>query len=168
MVYHILFIFAVFIVQSFIFPYISGLAAMPVLLPLASVGIAMNEGGVSGGIAGLFAGAMCDISFNQPIAVFAVVLTAIGLLVGLMFDTVAAKGFPAYVISCAVALVVVAFVQMFTLLFFEGVPAPLLITAAGQQTLISLIFTVPMYFLQRRSDKRNRDRYVRAEIKNSK
>jgi cell shape-determining protein MreD len=153
--YHALFLLAVYILQALLFPFISRLAAIPVLLPLAAAGIAMFEGGARGGVAGLAAGILCDLSFNQPIAVFAVILTALGLIVGVLFDTVIARGFPAYLLCGVLVLLTVSFAQMFTLLFFERVPAPELVRTALQQTLVSVPFTLPFYFVCRALGRRS-------------
>jgi cell shape-determining protein MreD len=147
--YHALFLLAVYILQALLFPFITRLTVIPVLLPLAAAGIAVFEGGARGGVAGFAAGILCDLSFNQPIAVFAVVLTALGILIGVLFDTVVARGFPAYLLCGVLALFAVSFTQMFALLFFERVPAPELIRTALRQTLVSALFTPPFYFICR-------------------
>ena len=66
---HIVFIIAVYILQSMVFTYVPISGTVPVLLPIAVAGIATFEGSSRGGGYGLLAGALCDISFNQPVLV---------------------------------------------------------------------------------------------------
>ena len=151
---HALLLMTVYIFQGMVFPYLRLYGLVPILLPVAATGVAVYEGRVAGGVTGLFAGILCDVSFIEPTAVFTVLLTITGLIVGTLSDTVMARGFAAFFISSAVVLAVVAFVQMFPLLFFEGAPpSPLMITALGQ-TVYSLLFTLPLSLFVRALGKR--------------
>jgi len=143
-----------FIFQGMIFPYlrISGLS--PLLLPLVSTGIAVHEGRVSGGIAGIFAGIFCDLSLNEPVGLFTVLLTFTGLLVGTLADCVIRRGFITYFLLCAAVLVISAFVQMFPLLYFGGVAVSGLMPTALWQTVYSLIFAFPIWFFIKAIGKR--------------
>jgi len=153
---HSLFIVSVYIVQGVIFPHIRVAGFVPLLLPTASVGIALYEGRYTGGITGLFAGVLCDVSFNQPTGVFTVLLTLTGLIVGTMSDTIVLKGFVTYYISCAAILVISAIVQMFPLVLSpsQSIPVQALIATAIQQTIYSLILAFPMWFFIRALGKR--------------
>jgi len=148
---HALLIMSVYAFQGVIFPYmrLGGLA--PLLLPIASTGVALYEGKNAGGITGLFAGILCDISFNQPAGVFTVFLTISGLLVGTLADTVILRGFVTYYISCAVVLILSAFVQIFPLIILSPneIPLHILVPIALQQTMYSLILALPMWFFIR-------------------
>ncbi|MDR0839057.1 MAG: hypothetical protein LBN99_05385 [Oscillospiraceae bacterium] len=144
--YHALFLIIVYVVQALVLPYITALPSIPLILPLAAVGAAMFEGGSRGAAAGLFAGALCDLSMNQPIASFTVLFTVMCLAIGILSDTVIARGFAPYFLMCVGALALCSFVQMFTLLFFDDVPPRGLLTEALRQGLVSLPFTVPVYF----------------------
>ena len=148
-IYHALFLLVVYIVQSFVLPYMRGLPSIPLILPLAAVGVAMFEGGGRGAVAGLFAGALCDISMNQPIAQFTVLLTFMCLIICVLSVQILAQGFFTYFMLCIAVLVICAFMQMFALLFFDGVSARLLLWEALGQSVVSLPFTVPIYFASR-------------------
>jgi len=153
---HTLFIIVVYVFQAVIFPYMRLSGLVPLLLPLASTGIALYEGQYTGGIAGLFAGVLCDISFNQPVGIFTIVLTVTGLLVGAFADAYILPGFVTYFISCAVVLVFSTIVQMFPLIFLEmyGIPFQVLIPTAIQQLIYSLVFVIPLWFFVRALGKR--------------
>jgi hypothetical protein len=146
---HILFIVAIYILQGMVFTYIPINGTVPVLLPIAVVGIATFEGSFRGGGYGLMAGMLCDISFNEPVMLMTVTLTLVGIVIGVLSETIMARGFPTYFLGCLAALVLTAFVSMFSLLFFKSVDMMALLQTAGMQTLYSMIFTIPIYFIVR-------------------
>ena len=148
---HALFILGVYVFQGIIFPFVRIYGLVPLMLPVACVGIALYEGRYTGGVAGLFAGILCDISFNQPAGVFTVLLTFTGLLVGTMAETVILRGFIIYYINCAAVLIVCTFVQMFPLIISPDrfVSTQALISTAIQQTVYSLILAFPIWFFVR-------------------
>jgi len=145
---HALLIVSVYVFQGGIFPFMRLNGLVPLLLPVASTGIALYEGRYTGGAAGLFAGILCDISFNQPVGVFTVFLTITGLIVGTMADTVILRGFVTYYISCAAVLIVSAFIQMFPLMVspYINIPLQSLLAIAIQQTIYSLVLALPIWF----------------------
>jgi rod shape-determining protein MreD len=143
--YGVLFLIA-YIFQSMIFPYLRIVGLVPLILPIISTGIAVYQGSTAGGISGLFAGVFCDLSFNQPLGTFTVILTLTGIAIGALTDTIMARRFGTYLISCAVVLSFCAFVQMVPLLFLHGVPIASLFNTALWQTIYSMIFTVPLWF----------------------
>lgn len=148
-IYHALFLLAVYIVQAFALPYVRALPSIPLILPLAAVGVAMFEGGGRGAVAGLFAGVLCDLSMNQPVAQFTLLMTFICMVICVLADAVLAPGFLAYFALCLGTLAVCAFMQMFSLLFFEGVALGSLLGEALRQSVVSLPFTVPVYLASR-------------------
>jgi len=145
---HALLIVTVYVFQGVILPFMRLNGLVPLLLPVASTGIALYEGRYTGGIAGLFAGILCDISFNHPVGVFTVFLTLSGLVVGTLADTVILRGFVTYYICCSAVLIVSAIVQMFPLVVspLYSIPIQSLLSIAIQQTIYSLIFALPIWF----------------------
>jgi hypothetical protein len=156
LLYRALFIVAVFVLQAFVLPFVTALPSVPLILPLAAVETAMFEGGFRGAAAGLFAGALCDVAMDRPIARFAVLLTLICLVVGVLSELVVARGFAPYFLICTGTLAVCAIAQMFTLLFFDGVEPRVLFTEALSQTAVSLPFAVPIYLALARTPGRER------------
>ena len=158
---HALLLIIVYIFQGIVFPYIRLFGFVPLLLPIVGTGVAVYEGRYAGGIMGIFAGILCDISFNEPAGVFTVLLTISGLLIGMLADTVMTRSFATYIISCIVVFAASAFAQMFPLLFFENVhPRPLLMTALWQ-TVYSFIFVFILWFFVRALGKRAAKQYTR-------
>ena len=158
LVFHAMMLMVVYLLQGMIFPYLKFYGLVPLLLPIVSTGVAINQGRIAGGIAGVFAGILCDITFNEPAGVFTVLLTMSGLLVGILADTVMARGIATYYISCTAVLAVSAFAQMFPLLFFENAPSAPLISMAVKQTVYSLIYAFPLWFLIRAVDNKEQFR----------
>jgi len=161
---HALFLLTVYTLQGVIFPFIRINGLVPLMLPVAGTGIALYEGRNVGGIAGLFAGILCDISFNQPAGIFTVLLTFTGLFVGTLADTVILRGFVTYYICCTAVLIVCALVQTAP---FIIIPARLasgqaLISTSIQQTIYSLILAFPLWFIVRALGK-HAERFLPAE-----
>jgi len=148
---HALLLVVVYTIQGVILPFLRIGGLVPLLLPVASTGVALYEGRDIGGVTGLFAGILCDISFNQPVGAFTLLLTLLGLCVGTLADTVILKGFVTYYISCTAVLIVSAFVQMFPLLALQDISPPpqALIATTVQQTIYSLILAFPIWFFVR-------------------
>ena len=153
-VLHAILLIAAYLLQGVILPYLKFFGLVPLLLPIVSTGAAVYQGRVAGGIVGIFAGILCDISFNQPTGLFTVLLTFTGLFVGTFADTVISRGLATYYMSCAAVLVISAIVQMVPLLLFENVPPTPLLTMALRQTVYSLIFAFPIWFFVRALGKR--------------
>ncbi|NLM84516.1 MAG: hypothetical protein GX189_07435 [Clostridiales bacterium] len=149
LVLHIAFIVAVYALQAMIFPHLPIAGYVPVLLPVAAVGIALFEGASRGGGYGLLAGMLCDVAFHQPVLAMTVTLTAIGIACGILSETILARSFPSYIVCCFFALMITSFIPMFTLLFYAGVDPFSLFQLALGQTLVSLIFACPLYFFIR-------------------
>ena len=146
---HALLLITLYFFQAAVFPYLPLFGVKPLILPVAVVGVALLEGVVSGGMFGLFAGILCDVSLNQPAIECTVILTVVGLAVGILSETVLAHGFPSYVFAAACSLFALALCQMFGLFVYSGVSFLPLLTTALRQTLYSLFFTLPLYYLVR-------------------
>jgi len=148
---HSLLLIAIYVLQGVIFPFVRLGGLVPLLLPIASTGIALYEGRYVGGVVGLFAGILCDISFNQPAGVFTVLLTLSGLFIGTLADAYILRGFVTYYISCTAVLIASVMVQIFPLAADtqQSIPAQALISTAIQQTTYSLIFAFPIWFFVR-------------------
>ena len=138
-----------YILQGMVFSMLPIFGAKPLIIPLAVVGIALFGGYFRGGVFGLFAGILCDLSFNQPPIQFTVFLTIVGLLIGLAADMVLAKGFPTYFLCCLLTLLLSAFVQSFSLLFYYNCGFMTCLTTALIQAGYSLLFSLPVYLLSR-------------------
>ena len=140
----------VYIFQSMIFPFIRIAGLVPLILPIVSTGIAVSGGRLAGGVSGLFAGIFTDLSFNQPLALFTVILTFTGVGVGTVADTIFTKRFGTYFISCTAVLALCALVRLLPLLVAGAAPVFVLFNTALWQTAYSLAFTMPIWFAIRK------------------
>ncbi|MCL2408376.1 MAG: hypothetical protein FWC96_02010 [Oscillospiraceae bacterium] len=142
---HALLFFVVYALQDMILIHLQLFGLVPLILPVAATGVAVFEGRDIGGIAGIFAGIMCDISFNAPVGVFTVLLAFTGLLVGTLADTVMTRGFLSFYITSVVVLAICVVAQMFPLVFFVGIPTQALVMVAVRQTIYSMLFVFPLF-----------------------
>jgi len=146
---HALLLMIVYVFQGMIFPYIRLYGFAPLLLPIVSTGVAVCEGRDTGGLVGMIAGILCDVSLGDPVGVFTVLLTVTGIIIGTLADTIVTRGFATFLLASAAVLAVSAFVQMFPLLVFADVPAQPLIATAIRQSVYSILFTFPLWFFVR-------------------
>ena len=134
-----------YIMQGIVFSRITVFGAKPLILPLVAVGAAVFDGRVTGGIVGICAGMLCDISFNEATVVFTLTLTFLGLITGYLAETLLVKSFLTYVVVSFFALAVCAAVQIFGLVFVYSTPVSVLFETVLRQTAASMIFTLPLY-----------------------
>ncbi len=138
-----------YLLQSTVFTHLQLMGTKPLLLPVAAAGIAFFCGRVEGGVFGLLAGMLMDLSYNQLTVQFTLLMTFLGILVGLLSDTVLAQGFPSYLLSCALELALVSGYQILSQWVLGNAPMALTAPVALRQSLYSLIFSLPLYYLSR-------------------
>ena len=153
-VLHALLLLLAYVFQGMIFPYFKAYGFVPLLLPIVSTGVSVYEGRYMGGIVGIFAGILCDVSFNEPAGVFTILLTVAGLLTGALADTVMTRSFMTFILCCAAVLLLSVSIQIFPLVFLKNIPIQPLVPAALRQTGYSLICAIPFWFLVRALGKR--------------
>ncbi len=138
-----------YILQSTVFTRLTLMGEKPLLLPMAVAGIALFLGRVDGGVFGLFAGMLTDLSYNQATVQFTLLLTLMGIFLGILSDTVLVQGFPSFLVSSVLELLLISAFQALSLVVLRG--APLSVTAAVglRQSVYSLIFAIPVYYVSR-------------------
>ncbi|MBR7082285.1 MAG: hypothetical protein IKI49_06270 [Oscillospiraceae bacterium] len=135
-----------YMLQAVVFSELKLLGVKPLIIPLAVVGVAIFEGSHGGGVFGLFAGMLFDIAYAQPLIEYTILMTALGIAVGLFADYVLSRRFPSYVLCCISALLLVSAVQMLWMLVFGGAQPRELLGTAWRQLVYSIIFIAPLYF----------------------
>ncbi|MCL2563843.1 MAG: hypothetical protein FWE08_07400 [Oscillospiraceae bacterium] len=141
-------LYVLYVLQGMVFSRLPLFGVLPLILPLSVVGVGLFEGPSWGAGVGLAAGVLCDIALGSTV-LFTIALTGLGMGVGLLSSYLISRGFPSYVICCAAALLVLAFMQMFTLLVFLRQPPLALFRVGALQTAYSMLFALPMYVLTR-------------------
>ena len=120
-VLYALYLIGALLVQNVILSHVALFGVRAMFLPALVVAAALFEGGWGGGLFGLAAGILGDFYLNKRLFT--------------------------YCILGAAALFLAAFAQMFSLLFYEGQSSAALWVTALLQTLWSLPFLFPSYYL---------------------
>jgi hypothetical protein len=142
---HALLLFILYILQALIFPRLPVYGAKPLIIPVSVIAIGVFEGGAWGGFFGLAAGVLCDIACGSGV-LFTVVLPLIGMLVGMLTEFVIIRSLYSFIFCALIALLVIAFMQTFSLLVFDRLELKLIARIAAAQTLYSLAFAIPLYY----------------------
>jgi len=148
-------LFLLYVLQTMVFSRLRIFGVAPLILPLAVVGVALFEGPSWGGGFGLAAGMLCDIALGTHV-LFTIVLTVLGMGVGLLSAYLLSCGFPSYFLCSGAALAGIACLQLIPLLVFWRQSLPALLWVAILQTMYSILFVVPMYALARRLGRQAR------------
>jgi len=139
----------IYVLQSMVFSRLRIFGIAPLILPLAVIGVGLFEGPTWGGAVGLAAGVISDTAlFGAPV-LFTILLTGIGMGVGLASSYLLSRGFPSFLFCSVIALFGIAFFQMFGLLVYLGESPLALFRVAVLQTTYSLFFLLPIYYLTR-------------------
>ena len=138
-----------YIMQAMVFSRLTVFGVKPLILPLVAVGAAIFDGRITGGVIGIFAGMLCDLSFNEKTVVFTLTLAFLGLAAGYLADTLFVKSFLTYAVVSFFSLIICAFVQIFGLVFIYGTPVSALFETLARQTAASLVFVLPLYWVTR-------------------
>ena len=151
---HLLMLWLLFLLQIMVFPRLRIVGIAPLLLPVAVVSIALFWGQNWGAMMGLFAGVISDAAFSGHTILFTVLLTACGFGIGYLSQRILSRGFPSHTLCSLLALILIAFCQMFPLLVFHRQP-PLSLLAVGiLQTAYSMLFVLPLYYVGRGRKRR--------------
>lgn len=153
---HVILLLVLYILQTSVFTRFRLFGVYPMLLPLAVVGIGLFEDGLWGGIWGIAAGVLCDISIADSFFMFTVTLAVIGFFSGFFSEFILARGFPSFFVLSLISLVLIAFLQMFKYLVFYRISFMVLSKVALFQILYSALFIIPVYYPVRRITRRIR------------
>lgn len=138
-----------YILQATVFTRLTLWGVKPLLLPIVVVGAAIFDGRVTGGVVGIAAGMLCDLSFNEATIVFTLTLALVGLFTGYLAETVLVRSFLTHTVMALFALAVCAAVQVFGLVFVYRTPFAVLFDTVFRQTAVSLILSVPLFCVSR-------------------
>lgn len=143
---HMLMMLAVVALQTHVFSRITVFGVRAMYIPAAVVAVGMLEGGVYGGLVGLFAGLLGDMAFSENLVLFTIMFPLIGMTAGALADKYVNKRYFSYLLVSLAALLVTACAQMFGQLVFAGAnPLDLTLTAL-MQALWSMPLAAVIYF----------------------
>lgn len=148
-VLYALYLFAALLVQNVILSHVALFGVRAMFLPALVVAAGLFEGGWGGGLFGLAAGILSDLFFGSQSVLFTVLFPVMGFVSGFLGDFYLNKRLFTYCILGAAALLIAAVAQMFALLVAGGQGTGALWGTALLQTLWSLPFLFPSYYLCR-------------------
>ena len=133
--------------QFSLLPELRILGVKPFFVPVVVVAIGLWEGGVWGGVLGLRTGLCCDLAMNESTVTFLILFTACGFFAGVLGSSVINRRFFSFLLLSAAALLLTALVQIAPFWLFRGVSLNALLPIALLQSLWSLPFAAPAYYL---------------------
>ena len=144
-----LYLLGFLLLQNVVFSHIAPLGVRAMFMPALVVAVALFEGGYRGGLFGLAAGFACDLFFAGQTVLFTFLFPVMAFGVGLLADFYLNRRFFTYAVLAVLALFLSAFAQLFGLLVYHGQNALALWRTALLQTLWSVPFIFPAYYVCR-------------------
>ena len=123
------------------------LGVIPMLLPLAAVCVAVLEGATAGAGFGLFVGMLCDAVYFNADGAMTVVVCLIGVGAGALAQYVLRQNLLGCLLCSLLALAAMDGVRILTRLFWGDWELGAMLSLAGREILLSLIFVFPVYAL---------------------
>lgn len=142
---YVLFLIILYILQAFAFPRLVIWGVKPLIIPVAVIGIGFFGGGIWGGVFGIFSGILCDTAFGST-PLFTFVLPLFGLASGMLSEYLLLPGLLSYLISAAVGLVIISFLQTFPYFVFNNTNLIAIGRVVLRQTAYSLMFVFLIYY----------------------
>ena len=137
-----------YVLQTDVFTHLRINGLCPLALPLAAVGFGIFDGGLTGGLWGLAAGILCDLSAGNSFS-FTVLLTLVGFFSGFLSEFILAKGFPSFLVLSVATLFICSVMQAFPSVAYAGIPFASGAIGVLIQTAYSIIFVLPVYWASR-------------------
>lgn len=119
----------------------------PMLLPLASIAVAVLEGTVAGAGFGLGVGILCDAVYFNPDGAMTVGLCLLGVGAGALSQYVVRQNLVGCLLCSLLALVCIDGVRVLANLLTGAAALPVLLSLAGREIAWSMVFVLPVYAL---------------------
>lgn len=119
------------------------------ILPALMVAVGMFRGPIWAGVFGIFAGFFADMAYPETMVLFLIVLPVLGYASGMLSEHLLHRGLIAFLVMCLFAMALTAFAQLFRLWVFHGAPLSALLLTGLKQTVVSLPFAIPFYFISK-------------------
>lgn len=143
---YIAFLILVQFLQDTVFARFAVFGVKMLFVPASVTAVGFQEGGFRGGLYGLLAGVLCDMTYSENTVLFTVLFPALGFASGLSADFMMNRSYVAYLFSAAGCLLATGCAQMIRVLMVQpsAVFRCLLIVAA--QALVSMPVAALLYF----------------------
>ena len=151
-----LYLIVTILAQNTIFARVRLWGLHPLIVPAVVMAVAVFHGSVWGAVFGLFAGFLCDMGYPETNVLVLTVLPVIGFLSGMGAEYLFNRTLPAFLCLCILGLLLTGFAQMFRLWIFHGAAFGPLFGAALRQTVVSLPFAIPYYYISRGAYRKRR------------
>lgn len=143
------FFIILYVLQAAVLPRAPIFGVKAHVLPLAVAAAGVCGGFVTGGTAGLFAGMLTDLSYNEPTIYFTIIFCLAGLLCGYLCDTVLIRGLPAYFAVSVMTLLISGAAELARAFVTGGAAVIALSGIVLIEALFSLAFALPVYLVTR-------------------
>ena len=137
------------LLQNVVFSHITILGVRTFFLPVLVVAVGLFEGATRCGYFGLATGALCDILFGTHSVLFTLLFPVFGFVTGFLVDFYLNRRLFSYAVMAAAALFLTALAQLLDLLLHTGQNSWAMWRTVLLQTLWSLPFLFPAYYLCR-------------------
>lgn len=137
---YVIYLILVLFLQDTIFARVSFLGVKMLFMPAAVVAVGMYEGGFRGGLFGLLAGYLCDMTFAENTVLFTVLFPCLGFAAGVAAEFWISHTFTAYLTTAAAGLLVTGLCQMVRVLLAD----PGAILSALLIVLLQTLWSLPM------------------------
>ena len=127
-----------------------------IVLPALMAAVGMFRGPVWGGVFGIFAGVFANMGYPESLVLFILLLPVLGYVSGMLSEHLLTRSLVAFLCIALGAHLITAFAQMFRLWVFRSSDFSALAVTALRQTLVSLPFSIPFYYISRAVNRRER------------
>ena len=131
--------------ECFLLNRIPILGVTPMLLPLAAVAVAVLEGTVAGAGFGLAVGILCDAVYFGTNGAMTLGICVAGMLAGALAQNLLRQNLLGCLLCSLLALAAIDGVRILTRLLLGKGELGAMLSLAGREILISMIFVFPVY-----------------------
>lgn len=119
----------------------------PILLPVAATAVAVLEGAAAGAGFGLWTGLLWTLSYPGVPSAMIFLISLAGFCSGALSQFVLRRSLPGYLVCSAACLALAGFYQVAHGVIVQLGPLPALLSTAGREWLLSLIWAPGVYWV---------------------
>lgn len=143
---YILFLILVLFLQDTVLARMTVFGVKMMFIPAAIAAVGVHEGGFRGGLFGLLAGFLCDMTFTENTVLFTLLFPAIGFAAGMAADFMMNRSYIAYLFTAAACIVVTGCIQMIRVLVLQPSAVFYCLLIVVAQMLVSMPMAAVLYF----------------------
>lgn len=143
---YILFLILVLFLQDTVLARMTVFGVKMMFIPAAIAAVGVHEGGFRGGLFGLLAGFLCDMTFTENTVLFTLLFPAIGFAAGMAADFMMNRSYIAYLFIAAACIVVTGCIQMIRVLVLQPSAVFYCLLIVVAQMLVSMPMAAVLYF----------------------